>query len=407
MFIPFFFVAMGLLINIPVFTQTLLSELVFVVTVVAGLIGSKFLAAVVTKALYRYSWVETLTMWSLSLPQVAATLAAALVGLQVGLLSEGVFNSVIVLMLVTSVLGPVLTQHFASQLPFSESNSVETADSTYRHDAEERSILVPVYNPITEPYLIEMAALLAYNQSEKIVPLAIAQAPAHFDEFQLTEMIQRSRKLLKQAAEISSGLGIAANPVLRIDNDVALGICYAAREQDARLILMGYGDMTTLQARLLGNVVDQVFKTSHCPVAVAQLRASPSSLKRILVVVWDLLAPGVQLVTLAQHLATANAGSLTVLHICPPPTSAAKRQEFRQQLRQSLVPQPSTTTSKLKVISHLDAAAAILRMSQSFDLVMLTDARSHAVAGLTPDDLTLPLVQKLACSTILFSIASV
>ena len=34
------------------------------------------------KVLYRYSWDQTLSMWSLSLPQVAATLAAALVGLQ-------------------------------------------------------------------------------------------------------------------------------------------------------------------------------------------------------------------------------------------------------------------------------------------------------------------------------------
>jgi hypothetical protein len=48
-----------------------------------------------------------LTMWSLSLPQVAATLAATLVGYRIGLLNEAVFNSVIVLMLVTSTLGPV------------------------------------------------------------------------------------------------------------------------------------------------------------------------------------------------------------------------------------------------------------------------------------------------------------
>jgi Kef-type K+ transport system membrane component KefB len=84
---------------------------------IAGLLVSKFLATLVAKVLYRYSWDETLTMWSLSLPQVAATLAAALAGVQAGLIPQEVFNSVIVLMLVTSLLGPVLTERFGRKLP--------------------------------------------------------------------------------------------------------------------------------------------------------------------------------------------------------------------------------------------------------------------------------------------------
>src|SRR5262245_27649020 len=60
-----------------------------------------------------------LTVWSLTLPQVAATLAATLVGFATfdpagrRLIDERVLNSVFVLMLSTSVLGPVLTQRYA------------------------------------------------------------------------------------------------------------------------------------------------------------------------------------------------------------------------------------------------------------------------------------------------------
>lgn len=116
LFIPFFFIAMGLLIELPTFFQTLLANTGTVFAVVIALMGSKFLAAWGMKYIYRYSWCETLTMWSLSLPQVAATLAAALVGYQVGLLSEVIFNSVIVLMLVTSTLGPMLTRRYGRRL---------------------------------------------------------------------------------------------------------------------------------------------------------------------------------------------------------------------------------------------------------------------------------------------------
>ena len=58
----------------------------------------------------------------ISLPQVAATLAAALVAFEtrnaegVRLIDEPVINTVIVLMVVTSVLGPVLTERFGQRL---------------------------------------------------------------------------------------------------------------------------------------------------------------------------------------------------------------------------------------------------------------------------------------------------
>ena len=61
-------------------------------------------------------------MWSLSLPQVAATLAAALVAFEAKnaagrrLIDEPVLNSVIVLMVVTSILGPILTEQFGKRL---------------------------------------------------------------------------------------------------------------------------------------------------------------------------------------------------------------------------------------------------------------------------------------------------
>lgn len=116
LFVPFFFTATGTLISISVFLQTLGRETALVAAIVLGLMGSKLVATFAVRQLYRYGIAETALMWSLSLPQVAATLAAALVGLEAGLLDEAVFNSVVVLMVVTSIAGPVLTQRYASSL---------------------------------------------------------------------------------------------------------------------------------------------------------------------------------------------------------------------------------------------------------------------------------------------------
>jgi Kef-type K+ transport system membrane component KefB len=121
-FIPVFFVTIGYLINPRVFMATAVSHVGLVTAIVVGLIVAKLLAALVAQKMFRYTSNEALVMWSLSLPQVAATLAAALVAFNAQnaagqrLIDEPVLNSVIVLMVVTSFLGPILTDVFGRRL---------------------------------------------------------------------------------------------------------------------------------------------------------------------------------------------------------------------------------------------------------------------------------------------------
>src|SRR5213594_4815754 len=122
LFIPAFFIAIGARIDVPVFIGTLINNLSLVAAIVGGLVGTKFLAAFVTQRLVGYTQMEGLLMWSLSVPQVAATLAAAVVAYNaknaagVRLIDEPVINTVVVLMVGTSVLGPMLTERFGRTL---------------------------------------------------------------------------------------------------------------------------------------------------------------------------------------------------------------------------------------------------------------------------------------------------
>jgi Kef-type K+ transport system membrane component KefB len=123
LFIPVFFMTIGFLIDLGTFANTFVTHFWLVLGIVGGLIASKFLAAEAARRLFGYSRTEGLTMWSLSLPQVAATLAAALVAYETKnpagerLIGEPVLNSVIVLLVVSSILGPILTERYASRLP--------------------------------------------------------------------------------------------------------------------------------------------------------------------------------------------------------------------------------------------------------------------------------------------------
>jgi hypothetical protein len=76
-------------------------------------------------------------MWSLTLPQVAATLAAALVAFDTvnasgqRLIDSRMLNAILVLMLITSILDPVLTERFTPRMledttPGSKSNGPDS-----------------------------------------------------------------------------------------------------------------------------------------------------------------------------------------------------------------------------------------------------------------------------------------
>ena len=122
LFIPAFFLTIGFLIDVRVFAGTIVNNFGLCVGIVGGLIVAKFVAAFAAQKLFGYSMNEGWLMGALSLPQVAATLAAALVAFQttnsagVRLIDEPVINTVIVLMVVTAVLGPILTERFGERL---------------------------------------------------------------------------------------------------------------------------------------------------------------------------------------------------------------------------------------------------------------------------------------------------
>jgi Kef-type K+ transport system membrane component KefB len=121
LFIPTFFVSIGFLIDVGVFLQTLVSSTGLVIGIVGGLIAAKFIAARLTQRIFGYSRSQGRLIWSLSLPQVAATLAATIVAYktmdtaEVRLIDESVLNTVLVLVVVTSILGPILTEYFGRQ----------------------------------------------------------------------------------------------------------------------------------------------------------------------------------------------------------------------------------------------------------------------------------------------------
>ncbi len=463
LFIPMFFINMGLLLNLSAL-RSLLQFAQLPLLIVATLLLSKLLAALGTKQLFGYSWPQAWTMWSLSIPQVAATLAAALVGYQADIIDVQVFNSVILLMLVTAVVGPLVTARTArvvaladaaknvaplSWLPvpsdgaaFSdERNSerehlpVRAPDDTPVYRSAYTSlytVVVPVYNPRTEVRLLELAAIIAEYEQGQVVALAVAIAPQQMDSPQMSRAIAHSHRRLDAAKAIHDKLSVPLETVLRIEYSVPQAICHLSREKSANLIVLGMGARSKAEAAKsnsskarnsskasspllnspllnsplfnfsLNSVHDAVLWSAHCPVVVARLLASPTQFKHVLLPIETPSPLTGRVLRLAQVLAAANQGKVTLLHVCSPFVTQSYREALRSQL-EALIDQlpPADCHIEVVLIVKDNWIAGIVQFAQGYDLVILRSQRRRVGSGLSLATTTRPLLERLSGSVIL------
>jgi Kef-type K+ transport system membrane component KefB len=122
LFVPAFFVMIGYAIDPAETLRMLWANPIFSVGIFIALVGAKFLAAWSVGWLSGYSALDRLNMWSLTLPQVAATIAATMVAYEavnssgVTLIDKTVVSGIFVLVMLTATFGPILTARFGEAI---------------------------------------------------------------------------------------------------------------------------------------------------------------------------------------------------------------------------------------------------------------------------------------------------
>ncbi len=122
LFIPAFFLTTGFLVNFQLLGQTAVTRPGLVIGLIAALVLGKYIAAWLTTAVFGGTRAQTNLAWSLSLPQMAATLASVVVAYNTvnaageRLLDVSYVNASLVLVVATCVGAPILTQRYATQI---------------------------------------------------------------------------------------------------------------------------------------------------------------------------------------------------------------------------------------------------------------------------------------------------
>lgn len=128
--IPFLFLSIGMQTDFGAFASV--DNLQIVLLTVIGLVGSKIFSGWLAMRLCGFDHVKGLCAGLMTVPQLSATLAAAAVGKNIGMLNENFFNSIVILSVVTTIPIPSLVRwlfrHFRITFDFIGEEAVRVPD---------------------------------------------------------------------------------------------------------------------------------------------------------------------------------------------------------------------------------------------------------------------------------------
>ena len=280
LFIPYFLIGVGMIIDVRTFVAGGSAlKVAVVMTVVATL--SKWIAAYATQKFYRMSANERKMIFGLSNAQAAATLAAVLVGHEIimengeRLLNDDVLNGTVVMILITCIISTIETERASRKFAMQDSSASEDVPVNVKEN-----ILIPVANPDTIEYLVNLALVIRDNsRKDGIVALNVINDSGPYNTG------EQGQRYLEKAAMIASAADVKVNMVSRYDLNIASGIIHTVKEYGVTGVVIGLHQKAGILDSFFGSLTASLLKGTFREVIVARLMMPVNTLKGIVVVV--------------------------------------------------------------------------------------------------------------------------
>lgn len=282
LFIPFFLLSVGMLVNPKILIQEPRSLLVSGVMVAVAILA-KFLPAWGVGKGLQLRFPSIMVIFGLSVAQAASTLAAITVAYNIKLVDQLTVNGTIAMILVTCLVSPWVTDRWGNQVkhtPDAVSTPSVTADQALPVAPRSR-ILVPVANPNTEDNLLNLALILAKTTQGTLLPLHILIS-RHEPIAPAAKV--RQDELLTTAEAIAHAAVVDVEPIRRVDDSIEKGILRVAYERDASLIICGWKGYSSYRENFFGNVIDSLVRGAQVPLLISRFTHPIETTRRVLLV---------------------------------------------------------------------------------------------------------------------------
>lgn len=288
LFIPFFLIGVGMLIDFRAFFNDLNTiKVAIVMTVVA--IVAKFLAAWLTQKTFRFTLDERRIIFGLSNAQAAATLAAILVGYNIitgrnpdgtpiRLLNDDVLNGTILMILVTCTIASFVAQKGAQNIALSES----IADEPETPDTEEK-ILIPLSNIDNVEELVNLSVTIKSSKTRgKLYGLNI------LDNLSIDKTGEKhAQKLLELAQKAAAATDNKLHSIIRYDSNVVNGITSVVQENKVSDLIIGLHEKKGISDTFLGNLTHGILQKCNTTTMIYRPVQTFATISRNIIFVPD------------------------------------------------------------------------------------------------------------------------
>ncbi len=361
LFVPFFLLSVGMLVDLRALLQLPLWALAILLS--SLVLGGKAAAAFVVGKIYGYSRDEQWTIYGLSSPQAAATLAVTLIGFEIGLFNEQMVNGVVVMMLVTCLVGPFVVERWGRRMAL----AAESAPST---EPPPQRILVALSNPETAEELTDLALLIHDPSSTvPIYPMTVVRDGPGSDG-----RVAQAEDMLGRAVLHAAAADVEMKPLTRLDHNPASGIVRATKEERISTVLIGWNGENTARSFIFGSVLDQLLGETREMLWVCRLAQPLATTQRILALVPPYLSreTGFAAAMRAVKILARQAGAELVL-------IAAERSSDELEAT-SLRIKPDTPLRVEQMDSWTDTITTLDELYKSGDLLILLTSREGSLA---------------------------
>ncbi|MEX1171425.1 MAG: glucosyl-3-phosphoglycerate synthase [Chloroflexota bacterium] len=234
-------------------------------------------------------------------------------------------------------------------------------------------ILIPVANPGTAEELIRLGAAMLDPRQGELSALGIVEVPEGMPLSEGATRARHARRLLQKVLDYAPE-GTTIHPIVRIGRHAAEGIIEASAEQEADLIIFGWGGKSPAAAdersspTIFSPTIDEVVRDAPADIAVVKQRGS-RDIKRVLVPVRG--GPHAELaLRFADAIASHHKATVVVLHLVPPGITMAVRAQAERALA-TFVKQHLRGKGEGILREAPNVRNAILREADKSDLVVM------------------------------------
>ena len=276
LFIPFFLISVGMLVDITVILNGPMAIIIAVVLTVGAILG-KWFAAFFTQLAFKYSSAQRQLIFGLSSSHAAATLAVILVGYKAGILDENILNGTIILILITCVVASLATENAAKKILVTDKSLVLSNTEKDRFYSEH--ILLPIANLMNIEKLLEFTLLIKDKKS--VNPVTVLSVVPNNAEAEMN--IISARKKLEEYKKQGAASEIKINTIATIDLNATTGIARISKEIMADIIVLGWPNKAGILEKLIGEKIYSIINNVDKNLFICHQEKLLMTQKRIIV----------------------------------------------------------------------------------------------------------------------------